>query len=431
MKRVFTFATLILIMAYTNLFSIENEIVLGPNYENDVWFSLTDGIVKEEPTNNWDIGFQTYLSQNAGIIINSAKGVMLYVVEGSDGDSWDNPVDTNGMSSSWVKGYNSIETWNVGAFNLGKEGFETGGDYGWGSYNMATHAIAGNKVFIIKLNNTTFKKIMIESLLSGVYTFLVANLDGSNEASVKVKKSDYLNNLYAYVDLSDNSIIGREPAFVSWDLVFSKYTDLIDMGDGSFAAYTVTGVRTHPLQRTAVVTGVPTNQAYAPIINDMNYSTVITSIGSSWKKYNSSTSSYSIVDSVSYFVTLDMNNEINPNISKIVFKSFEGSSTGKIVFDLSGNETTVNEDLLKSLNVFPSIVDKSSNVNIDLGDYKNQSLKTIKLFNTAGNLVKNISSLQDFSAGKFDISLEELSSGMYYMVFEFENTNLMKKIIVK
>lgn len=430
MNRIITLAVVSLMMAFSNLISKENEIVLGSSYANDVWFSFKSGVAKTESTTNWDIAFLTH-SQNAGIWTNSAKGVTLYVVKDSDGDSWDSPIDTTGMAATWTRGYNSIDSWDVGAFNLGLDGFSNDGDFGWGSYDMSTHAIAGSKVFVIKLSASSYKKIMIESLLGGIYTVLIADLDGANEVKKIIKKSDYSSKLYIYMDMATTTMVDREPSYDQWDLVFSKYTDLIDMGTGTPTPYTVTGVRTHPLYRTAIVKGVPTSNSNAPVITDEDYSSKITEIGSGWKKFINATASYKIVDSVSYFTTFEETGATNPLIQKIVFKEFAGSSTGRIVFDLNGGATSVDEKLLSSLNIFPSVVEKSSKVSVDLGDYKDQSIRSIRLFNTAGNLVNVINANQDYSNGNFEISLSDISSGEYFMVFEFANTNLMKKVIIK
>ena len=50
------------------------SIEMGPQYANEVFFSLTTGVVKVSPRNIWDIAFYTN-AFSAGIITNDGAGV--------------------------------------------------------------------------------------------------------------------------------------------------------------------------------------------------------------------------------------------------------------------------------------------------------------------------------------------------------------------
>ena len=47
-------------------------------------------------------------------------------------------------------------------------------------YNLATHHIIGDSLFIIKTVDGNWKKLWLEKKVSGEYLFKYANLDGSN-----------------------------------------------------------------------------------------------------------------------------------------------------------------------------------------------------------------------------------------------------------
>jgi len=147
---------------------VEQTITMGKDYQNDIWYSLQEGVVKEQNKDNWDIAFQT--GPRAAILINGQKGLRAWVVPGSNEDSFDKPVDTTGMESTWEWAINSEESWHIGAFNLNKDGYETDGDFGWGYYDLSTHYIVGDKLFVVRLGKGVYKKFMIETLATGEYT---------------------------------------------------------------------------------------------------------------------------------------------------------------------------------------------------------------------------------------------------------------------
>ena len=214
MKNIFT---IIVIIAFSISAAKAEKVSvsIGAGYANDVWYSLENGIVKTEPSDNWDIAVQTG-AKDAGICINSPNGLLLWAVPDSDEDSWDDAIDTTGMSANWETCNNASENWAIGAFNMGLDGFASGGNFGWGEYNMATHSITGNKVFVLQLDKKTYKRIMIESLMAGTYTIKWADLDGSNEKSSAIAKADYAEKMFAYLDITTNQVLDREPPRSSW-----------------------------------------------------------------------------------------------------------------------------------------------------------------------------------------------------------------------
>lgn len=428
MKKYFTIITLAVIFS-SLAHSAEVEINLTAGYSNDVWYDFNNGVVKTEPSNNWDLAVQTN-TQDAGIWINSHNGCQVWVVPNSHGDSWGDVIDTLGMAQTWTQGYNSEETWSIGALNLGMNGFVTGGDFGWGEYNMANHSISGNKVFIVKLVNNTYKQLMVESLFGGVYSLKWADLDGSNERLLDISKSSHANKLFAYIQLADGKLVDREPASDTWALLFGKYIGMVATGTGETMPYGLTGVRTNPRYRTAVVSKVPTNSSKAPFLDDDNYSSLITTVGSNWKVLNYATFSYSIVDSVSYFVTSEMNGTDQPIINKIVFKSFAGSSSGKLTFELNGATSVSSQQLLSdNLIVYPSITSSNSEINIEFTN-ELQGNVTVTLLDITGRAITSKNFTNDLVNGVEKLFIPSVSAGQYIVMIKTQKAVVAKTIIV-
>src|SRR5690606_18082709 len=128
----------------------------------------------------------------------------LWVYPGATNAYWDSfsTSDTVGIGT-WPSFYNGEEYWEQGALNMSADASNMF-DVGWGIYNTTTHQILGDSIHIIKLSNGDFKKLMIESMISGVYYFKYADLDGSNEVSTTITKSDFAGKNYGFYSIQNN-----------------------------------------------------------------------------------------------------------------------------------------------------------------------------------------------------------------------------------
>ncbi len=300
-------------------------------------------------------------------MLNSTKGtgLTLYYYPQSDEDSWDVKLDTTGMSSAWPKCYDSEYKWSIGAFNRGSDGFGGSGEYGWGYYSPGTHAIIGNSLYVIKLDDGSYKKIMIYEMFNSAYTFLVADLDGNNEKEYKVSKKDYITKNFAYFDLKSGQIIDREPNKGEWDLLFTKYTSILNMG-GTITPYSVTGVKSNKEVLVAQVGEYLIDQA--PVPNQEAYTDTITAIGHDWKKFILSENRYDINDMMIYFVAA-----LDGLIYKIAFRDFGGSENGNFVFEKQELQTSVEENngSISSFAIYPNVASTGQPVKLLLknGNY--------------------------------------------------------------
>lgn len=291
------------------------SISMGANYANEIYYSLSSGVVATVPRNNWDIAFSVS-PREASILTNTTSGVVLKAYPVTAGWEWSDPIDTTGYYG-WAPLYNSDTTWTEGAFNMNATGHP---NYGWGVYDMNTHNLTGVSLYIIKTRAGSYKKIWIQSKLSAAqeYTFLYADLDGSNEYVVTLDLGGSTKN-FEYYSLDTNSEMDREPND-TWDLVFTKWIDRT-------MEYPVTGV----LQNIDVTAQESTDTDPASTdFPSSGFLTAMSTIGADWKIINMETFQYEMDDTRVFFVK-----DLKGDVYRIKFNTFEGSGTGNISFDVS------------------------------------------------------------------------------------------------
>ncbi|MFT4662068.1 MAG: hypothetical protein ACI8XB_002356 [Patiriisocius sp.] len=288
---------------------------LGAGYANESYYSFENGEVVNDDNQNWHLALD--MSAFGATVRLNRKQAELYDSEEVIAN-WGNTIDTTGQFGVWEQYINGYDWWSEGAMNNVADGSNPL-DLGWGDYNTVTHQIIGTRIFILKLNNGDCKKLVIESLIGGDYSIKHADLDGTNEVTQTITKSDYLDRNFAYYNASTNSVLDREPANDSWDIVFTNY--VLELAPNYYSS--VTGALHNDGVTISKVAGVPV----ATSMYTGMWDTTINIIGYDWKTFNFGTFSYDIVDSLSYFVQTE-----NNDIWKLVFTDFEGSTNGNIHF---------------------------------------------------------------------------------------------------
>ncbi len=364
---------------------------MGPGYANEVFYSFLNGKVAEAPRAGWDIAFHTEL-WSATILINEGVGVALWNYPNADTNGWAT-IDTSGILG-WKALNNNHTLWDDGAFNRYSTGHP---DYGWGVYNMVNHNVIGDSIQIIKTESGTYKKLRIIKKISVANTFIFrfANLDGTDEQTITFDANPYTTkNLVGY-SIDNKQVVDFEPAKDSWDLRFTKY-----MSVNTGQPYLVTGVLTNWALESA--------KAYPvlPGYNDwsiLDLSNVRDKIGYDWKTFDMGTFTYLIEDSLIFFVK-----DIAGNMNNLVFTKFEGSSSGKFVFEKQIVSATGIPTTSKSnYTIWPNPASNELNINLT----GNES--GISIFDIAGRLV--FSQILDKVSGNTSISLVELKAGVYFL----------------
>ena len=389
---------------------VTDTVSMGAGYGNENYYTLNNGNEVAVVRNDWDLAFASdgVGFGSSSIRINGPMGVELYKYSSSIGD-W-STVDTTGFAWGANQLVDSEESWTVGAFENTTP--VSAFDLGWGTYSTVTHIVTGDRIFILKLSNGDYKKMIVNSLISGVYSFQYADLNGSNLVNTTITKSNYSGKNFGYYSIQNTASLDREPVSSSWDLLFTKY--ITDLG----IYYGVTGVVAN--------VGVEVAQVYP--VNDVNteshlgqsYTTNITTIGYDWKQY---TGTYVIEDSLVYFVEVP-----NADIYRIIFTGFGGSSTGDFIFtkELVGT-VGIEEDVEESeiLSVYPNPVSDIVNVTF-IGSNNTQ----ISIYDVTGKQVfeKN-SSNTGLTQEKIDVS--NLKKGIYFLMLTTAKNKSTQKIIVQ
>tara|TARA_B100001564_G_scaffold355271_1_gene367286 strand:+ start:303 stop:1418 length:1116 start_codon:yes stop_codon:yes gene_type:complete len=371
---------------------------------------MQNGEIKNISNDNWDLAFTT--DQYASTIrTNDGKGVELYTYHLGDTSDWQN-INTSIVNNLSSNMYNSEISWYDGAFENNSLGHP---DYGWGVYNMINHNVTGDSLYIIKTVNGNWKKVWIQELTTaGEYVFKFANLDGTNEISQSILKTNYTDKNFIYFSIDQNTITDREPISSEWDITFTKYISPIQG-----MPYPVTGVLTNINVEVAKATGITDPLTYFDYSNH-NFDSEINSVGYDWKSYQGS---YIVDANRCYFIK-----DKNENIWRLVFTSFDGMSTGNIEFnvELISNTSSVNINSPNSLNIFPNPTTYMTNL---IFDFEDECL--LNIFDVSG---VNVYTEKLYNRGLEVISLptENFDSGLYFLVISKENSIVAKeKLIVQ
>ena len=411
-KTLYSF--LIIVLINFNAFAQTQTISLQPSYTNQSFYSLENGEISNVDNTNWDLAFST-ASMSSSIRINGGMGTELYSYPLGDTTDWYAFNYSNHLN--WSPVHNSDTNWYLGAFDKHST---SAFDMGWGMYSMITHYVYGDSLYAIKTVNGNWKKLWIEQLASGEYTFRYANFDGSNEISASVQKSNFSGKNFAYYSIDQNTSINREPNSSDWDITFTKYISPVQG-----LAYGVTGVLSNYGIEVAQADNVPDPNTYT----DYTQHTMMTemnAIGYDWKTFSMSTFSYSIEPNRCYFVK-----DYNDKIWRIVFNSFEGSSTGNIEFNTqdltSSSFISDSKSDISAFEIYPNPI-SDNNLNIV---FDNTELNTeLNIYDITG---KNVYSDLFYGNGFQSrlITLPDLKNGIYIVAISSKGSVFQKKLVIR
>ncbi len=330
MKKRIMRTTLLLTMLFWGTISGKAQfevLSMGPNYENPFFYDIENGTVTTFSYSDWDIAFAVQNQRDLGIFVNEGVSsssenpegeVSLFVTASRDFET----TDTTGMERI----YNDDVSWDLGAFNhVASPGDPF--DFGWGSYDPVSHNVLGTRVFIIQLRDGSFRKLKVESLIRGTYTFTYANLDGSGLRTQTLNKGDFEGKTLGYFSFAKESVVDLEP--VGWDLLFTRYVASVPFDDGSGETldYVVTGTLSNRGLQVAQVDRIDVGTVkYEDYLEQ--FSDTVSIIGYDWKEFDINTFQWSLPTDRVYFLQND-----SGEVWKIQFIDFEGSLTGGFTFE--------------------------------------------------------------------------------------------------
>lgn len=412
-----------LLLVGSQMISAQETVSIGEGYVNEKWYNLEEGEVGSSVALDWEIAFDLK-AQDAALRINDGNGVKLYEYAGGI-EAWDD-VDTTGMAT-WTPLYNSSTEWKTGAFNQIKdpEYPQPMFDYGWGTYDMASHFVVGSRIFVIKLKGGAVKKIWIKQMAGGVYTFTYANIDGTEEVDASLVKADFDGKQFGYYSITNNEVVDREPVLkAEWDLLFVKYMEEVDYM-GNMVSSPVAGVLGSENITVASVSEVADVENFDAWYGQ-DFSSNINTIGWEWEGYNFQTHSYTVLEDQVYFVKAQ-----SGNVYKLVFTDFGGTATGDFVFTkelMSTASITDNGIQNPEVLVYPNPA--TSTVSLVLNNLQDQQAE-VQILNLAGQAVYQNNVVGDSNFEVKNIAIDHLNAGVYFVKVVSGNQEVTNKLIVR
>lgn len=416
MNKIFT-VLLASLLAFSAMAQTNVEVVTGASYVDDVYYSFNNGSVVSAPRDNWDIAFAPD-NFDVSILANNGYGVELYTYPNGAIADWAS-LDTNGLST-WPAMYNSIENLEDGAF-LRNMNSENAFDQGWGLYNMATHIIEGDSLFVIKTVAGDYKKLAIieanPNSAANTWKFKFANLDGSDEQVIDFGADQYKDMNHVHYSIDNNEFLSREPNSTEWQLLFTKYFDYT-------IPYYVSGVQINS-KYVSVQQIDEVNQADFEDYVEADFNSNMSEIGSDWKEFDMASFTYTVEEQRVYFTKVMNETATDSAYWKLYFTAFGGSSDGTYSFTQKhvSDGTFVNEmEGVALFQLYPNPANTVLHLVTDL-----LSTMDVAIYDISGKLVYNQEIKQGFNQEEINIS--ELRSGVYNLSISTDKGMTSQKFI--
>ncbi len=428
---------------------ITDTIHMEENYKKTVYYSLENGSLKSVDNDTWHLGFRADLF-SVGVYANHA-GANVRVFELFDADaSTKFGTDLTGDTASVTAAdpskelFNSITSWDTGALNQNRDVTERF-DLGWGFYDMGSHTIEGDKIYLVTTNTNAYQVWIEKDLPFGVtnppeWTFHIADIDGNNSQTiVHYSKPDYENRLFAYLNLETKTFQDIDPENKDWDFQFTRYKELVSQGPVSMW-YPVTGVLSNqnPLSNetrpTLAIRGEDALTAVWSTALESEMNTLVNGIGRDWRLSPNQDGGYNM-DTVTYFIKTS-----NSAVWQLEFLlANQGTSTdssvtpGMIVLRKKEVEKGVSIDEINtkfnSLVIAPNPA--STNVTILIDAKENMKNASISISDISGRVLNNQVLAIEKGNQQIPLDISNLTSGMYFISITADQVKITNKLIVK
>lgn len=395
---------------------ILDSVIMGTGYANEVYYTLEAGTKSQHAASDWHLGFSTNVYSGT-IMINAGLTSSGPGLPGATLAIWPNgtnadfeSVDTVGYST-WRKLINDSLTFEIGAFNQNSTG---GYDYGWGSYNMSTHIMSGDSVYIYKFGNRAYKIDIIKKEL-GTITLRYADVSSNTAGTeVVIPAATYSGKNFVFFNLVDGQIKDRELA--GWDLWATKYHDMYNT---VIPDQEVTGILTNPKWEVSVVNVGAGNQASHTDYTMGSYVNHKNEIGQSYKSLAGI--SWTVTNSKVYYLQ-----NAEGDIWKWYPTKFVGTSEGKTVFYKQKVAFAgLTEEGTQFVEIFPNPAQDQLTIAFD----SKASTADIIVRNQMGQVVafENINTTSGINQQKLDISA--LTKGVYFVEINQNGIATVKNVV--
>ena len=393
---------------------------MGPSYQNQVFFNLTNENTKSHLANQWDIAFYRNSTMDMGIKVNDAKDIKVYQVSAIP-----SAYDTVDLSqkSTWGESlYNPDITTKIqeGAFDkatLLPQGYF---NFGWGSYDMVTHKVIGKVTFVLEYGDGSYYKFFINEFYGG-YTFKYAKWNGSSWEASQTKtvangSDDAFFNYFSFD--TGEKVNNIEPTKNDWNFMLTRYYTFYN----NIMMYRMSGIIQNPNLK--VAKKQPETQASSTYSTpaQTDYSDMITSIGHSWKPTSG------IYPDVVYYLK-DAN-----NYYRLYFTENGGATTGNVSFkykNITSELGVTNLGKKASFGVYPNpITNKKATILFDVNENANNNARA-EIFDLSGKKVFETKLSKQNGLQQHDLNLSQLNTGTYLLKITYAGISETKKIIIK
>ncbi|MCE5305013.1 hypothetical protein LLG34_04885 [bacterium] len=286
------------------------SIEMGSLYPNQVFYSLeSNSVVSSNLFMDWDIEFSC-IPDTFAIKLNGAR--MMRVLN-------THKVKFDEISANDTAGI-ATDSWQYDnpAGVLDSTAIGT-----WWEELKPNEAISKQEIYIIdrgtneRGKHTGFLKFQILGLENNTYYVRFSNLDGSNDVQIEIPINPSKN----FIQLSFNDsgkVLSIEPDYNQWDLLFTRYSELLYTNDGVPTWYGVTGALINSrLVKAILDTSKPFDEITYQDVKSLQLSNKLNVIGSDWKWYDLSKGVYSVLPNKVYIIQ-----SVNGFIYKLHFVAF-------------------------------------------------------------------------------------------------------------
>ena len=262
----------------------------GPNQGNQVYVDLSTGTEKIVERDRWDLAF--YSKDEFRVKLNSSMYMMAAALEETNMDNVvaNDVVQLQNQMSFITEGSNAyvdhpngnitetaidevsntIEENKVYLINMGNE-------VGTGTPEVGSVAVAGDYRGWMKI------RVLQEN---GEYVLQYADLEASTHQEVTIAKSPEYN--FTFFSLVNETIVDVEPTQQNWDLVFTTFIEVEDLGGGQLTSYGYSDyVATNVLAETKAYRVNTSEVTYADFsienLDEASFEIDQRTIGSSWR----------------------------------------------------------------------------------------------------------------------------------------------------
>lgn len=417
---------------------VADSVEMSASYANDVFYNVASGNDAQHVANDWDIAFQmTKFGEpmfNASVRANHNKrDVQVYSLHKKASTAFGTLTPADTVVAYGDQLLNQDTSWGEGAFttNKGSNPF----DFGWGMYNPSTHDLNGDSLYLVKAGGTFYQLWLQKYVSVGNigYWFRVAKWDGTGDVTDSIKRiAPYDDRIFAYYNLSNGQFIDREPSRKDWHIMFTQYLKDRVFGANPAKYQNYVGVLSNAKVKVAKVIGVnPTT------ITPANYQTYISSakgqtniIGDDWKRF---AGSWTVAPDTSYIIVPDTANR-KQEYYHIRFTRFDGTATGKIVFEkqlLAAVSVGVNDvkDNTPVFGAYPNPATSDVTIMVDAKTANSKTMLTIT--DMMGKVVLQAPVAINQGVNAYSVNVSAYAAGTYIVNVTNDSWKLSQKISVQ